>query len=493
MSRFGFCGASYTSQSPIADCERLANLYLETIESQNGVSAGALYFTPGLKRFCDTITDVGGREAIEINGRAFAVIGSGFYELFSNGTFTKWGTIANDGLPASLAASNVQILIASGQHGYCFTLATNTFTTDPANLVSPLEVQYDDGFFVSLQANSNKFQYSAALDGTSWDALNVAAISVYPDNITGFIFDHRELIIFGDKHTIPYYDSGNTFTFDVVPGGFMDDGLAASAGRCRADNTTFYLSKDERGNIQFKRLNGYTPIRVSTHAIEHIWRGYSKVSDAVAFSFGWDGHTFIQINFPSVNSGRGASWRFDIVTGMWHEVYFFQNGKEYQHLAQYHIYAFGKHLVLGPQSGIIYEMTDSVYQDDGNPIQRMRIAPPIENENQIIMHHSLEILAEMGLATITDPDGTLRAPEISLQWSNNGGKTWGNEHWTGIGKIGEYEARAKWQALGQARKRVYKMTFTDNAPLKIVDAYIDASGWGRKPVQRLSTKLLQQA
>lgn len=493
MSRFGFCGPSYTSESPIADCERLANMYLETIESQNGLSAGAIYYTPGLTRFCDTITDTIGRECVELNGRSFAVIGSGFYEIFSDGTFTKWGSVANDGQPASLAASETQIMLASGQHGYCFTLATNTFTVDPANLVSPVEVQYDDGFFVAIQANTNKFQYSAALDGTSWDALNVAAISVYPDNITGFIWDHRELIIFGDKHSIPYYDSGNTFTFDVVPGGFIDDGLAASFARCRADNTTFYLSKDERGNIQFKRLNGYTPVRVSNHAVETIWQGYSKVSDAAAFSFGWHGHTFIQINFPSANSNRGASWRYDIVTGMWHEVFFLKSGNEYQHLAQYHMYAFGKHLVLGPQSGIIYEMSGSVYQDDGNPIQRLRIAPPIGNEDQRIIHHSLEILAEMGLTTITDPDGTLRAPEISLQWSNDGGKTWGNEHWRDLGQVGKYKTRAIWRNLGESRKRVYKMTFSDNAPLKITDAYLDASGWGRKPTQRLATRLQQQA
>lgn len=493
MAKFGLVGPSYISQSPIADCERLCNWYVEQLESNNAKSSMALYPSPGLGRFCDTIADNGGRGGIEINGRAFAVVGSGFYEIFADKTKNLIGAVANDGLPASLAASNIQIMIASGQHGYCFTLATNAFVSDPANLVTPLQIQYDDGFFVSIQANSNKFQYCNALDGLTWNALNFAALSVIPDNIQGFIWDHRELIIFAKTKGVAYYDSGNTFTFDVVPGGTINDGLAATFATCRADNTTFYLGKDEIGNLVAKRLSGYTPTRISNHAVETIWRGYSKVSDCACFAFGWNGHTFIQLNFPSANSGRGASWRYDIATGMWHEVFFFSQGKEYQHLAQYHMYAFDKHLVLGPQSGIIYELNDTFLTDDGNPIERVRVTPHVYNEGQRINHNFLELQAEVGLATITDPDGTLRAPQVMLKWSDDGGKTYGNEHWRGLGKLGEYKTRVIWRQLGQARDRVYKLSYSDAAPLRIIDASLDAPGWGGVPTQRLADKLRQQA
>lgn len=464
-------------------------MYLETIESQNGKSGSALYSAPGTGRFC-TLPDEGVRALLfhQATGRAFAVCGSGFFELFANGTSQALGAVANDGLPASLAQSNIQIMIASGQIGYCFTLAGSGFSANPANMVSPLQVAYDDGFFLSLQANSNLFQYSNALDGLTWNALNKSAISVFPDNIIGFTFDHREIIVFGNTKAIPYYDSGNTFTFDVVQGGYIDDGLQASFAKCRADNTTFYLGRDERGNLVFKRLNGYTPVRVSTHAVEQTWRGYAKTSDANCFPFGWNGHTFIQINFPSANGGRGTSWRYDIVTGTWSEVFFLVNGAEYMHKAWVHMHAFGKHLVGDPNSGNIYELNDTFLTDDGNPIRRVRRGPHIANEGSRITFNKLQIDAEMGLATING-----NAPQGCLRWSDDGGKTFGNEHWRSFGKLGEYRTRAIWRQMGQSMDRVFEFSFSDPAPIRIIEGYLDAPGWGRGPTQRLTEKLRQQA
>lgn len=494
MPRTGLIGPSYTSLSPLADCERLGNMYLEKIESEGGKSSFALYQSPGLSRFA-TLTDTPIRGMIYHNatGRAFVISGSTLFEVFSDGTKQSRGNVANDGLPASMAQSNIQIMIASAQIGYCFTLATNTLSANPANLTAPLQVQYDDGFFVAITANSNKFQYSNALDGLTWNALNVAALSVMPDNINGIIFDHRELIIFGQNRSVAYYDSGNTFTFDVIPGGYIDDGLGASFARVRADNTSFYLSTDERGGIQFKRLNGYTPVRVSTHAVEQVWRGYTKISDANAFAFGFNGHIFIQLNFPSANSNRGASWRYDVATGTWSEVFFLNNGQEYMHKAGYHMYAFNKHLVGDPNSGNIYEMNDTFYTDDGNPIERLRVGPHIFSENERIKHNSYEIFHEMGLATITNQDGTTRAPQAMLKWSDDGGKVFGNEHWRSVGQLGQYKNRTIWRQLGQSRDRVYRWSATDAVAWRLIDDSLDASNWGRKPTQRLQQKLLQQA
>lgn len=468
-------------------------MYLEKIESDSGKSSFALYHSPGLQRFCTLPAgNVRGMLYHNATGRAFAVGGNEWYEIKSNGTVSVIAAVANDGLPASLAQSNIQVMLASGQKGYCLTLSSGAVASNPANLTAPLQVQYDDGFFVAITASTNKFQYSNALDGTTWNALNVAALSVLPDNVNGLIFDHRELVIFGQNRSVAYYDSGNTFTFDVVPGGYIDDGLSASFARCRADNTTFYLGTDERGNIQFKRLNGYTPVRVSTHATEQKWRSYSKVSDANAYAYGFNGHTFIRINFPSANSGRGATWQYDVATGTWAEMFYLQNDLEYMHKAGYHMYAFNKHLVGDPNSGHIYEMNDTFYTDDGQPIQRLRIGPHIFSEGERITGHAYEIFHEMGLATITNANGTLRAPQSMLKWSDDGGKTFGNEHWRGVGQQGEYKNRTIWRQLGQWRDRVFYWSATDACPWRLIDDSLDASGWSRKPVQRLAQKLLQQ-
>jgi hypothetical protein len=63
---------------------------------------------------------------------------------------------------------------------------------------------------------------------------------------------------------------------------------------------------------------------------------------------------------------------------------------------------------------------------------------------------------------------------MMLRWSNDGAKTWGNEHWASIGKVGEYDKRVIWRMLGMTRKsRVFETIFTDPVPCRIVDADIE--------------------
>src|ERR1700685_3758095 len=103
----------------------------------------------------------------------------------------------------------------------------------------------------------------------------------------------------------------------------------------------FWLGQDSRGAAIAWRANGYTPVRISTHATEFAWQSYSKVSDAISYSYQDQGHTFWHLFFPSANK----SWRYDAATGLWHEVAYLNGGTSIAHLSQCYCFAFGKHLV----------------------------------------------------------------------------------------------------------------------------------------------------
>lgn len=53
-------------------------------------------------------------------------------------------------------------------------------------------------------------------------------------------------------------------------------------------------------------------------------------------------------------------------------------------------------------------------------------------------------------------------PQISLQYSDDGGATWSNEVFESLGKSGEYLTRVIFYDLGMARNRVYKITESNN-------------------------------
>src|SRR5438552_2243879 len=134
------------------------------------------------------------RGEITINARGFAVSRTNFFEIFSNGTITNWGTVSNDSLPVTMAASSQFVLIGSGGFAYTFNLQTNAFAAvNPAFFAGTVSrVGYSDGFFTVMITDSRRVYASAVEDPTTWPGLSTTLISLFPGNIASDITDHRE-------------------------------------------------------------------------------------------------------------------------------------------------------------------------------------------------------------------------------------------------------------------------------------------------------------
>lgn len=371
-----------------------------------------LYPSPGLAVFAQ-LPDSPIRGILRMNipqmpTQLFAVAGGTLFEVFSNGTFVNRGNVANDGKPASMCNSNIQVMIASGGKGYCYTVATQTLSAPVATIAGAVQVGYSDGFFAALIADTAQIYVSNPLDGLTWNPSNTAIVSVYSDNAVSMIVDHREICVFGKKQTVCYYDSGNVFPYDVIPGGYAEQGSGATFGTIKADNTVMWIGEDERGHGIAWRAQGYTPQRISNHAIETIWATYSKISDAVAYSFQDQGHTFVHWYFPTANK----SWRYDVATQLWHEVCYGEGPNQTAHRSWCHAFAFDKHLVGDWATGSIYQMNIAVADgaggwtfnsDFGNPIRRVRRSPYFGTPEVWNFIKTFELEIQMGVG-----------PEIAL-------------------------------------------------------------------------------
>lgn len=365
--------------------------------------------------------------------RFFAVAGSNLYEIFSDGTFIARGAVGSDLNPASLANSNIQLMIASGGQGYCLNLTTNVLTGPIATIAGAIQVGYSDGFFLALIANTAQVFVSNVLDGTTWNPATTAIVSVFPDNIVSMIVDHREMCLLGRKQSVCYYDSGNLFPYDVIPGGFAEQGCAATFSSVKADNTVYWIGQDERGNGIAWKAQGYTPVRVSTSAIEYLWQSYSTIADAIAYSFQDQGHTFIHWYFPTA----GKSWRYDIATQAWHEVRYGENETDSPHRSRCHAFAFNKHLVGDWASGNIYQMAIpaldglggyTFVRDFGTPIRRIRRSPYVGVPEVWNFPKTLEFEIQTGMgpvpsllfgggydSTLISSSGGASVPQLSVR------------------------------------------------------------------------------
>jgi len=485
----GFVGPSYVSQSVTAAAQRCVNWYVENLEVADEPVRSALYPTPGCETFATFGTDepVRGMRAVRTGGtdRCFAVVGDTLYEIDPAGTAIDRGAVETEGCVPATFSANVdagdEVFITSGGRGYIFTLSTNVLTEvaigSTAERLVAHQGEFLDGFFLALDRNSSTLYLSELNDGAAtWDATQYAQRSAGSDPWQSIVVAHRDIWLFGKNTTEVWYNAGTSpYPFAAIPGAFIEEGIAAPASASRVGNTVMWLGQSEEGSCVVWRANGYTPQRVSTHALEYAIQTYMRegrtVSDAVAMTYQDSGHMFYVLGFPSAD----VTWVFDSSTGLWHERGTW-SAADRQYNAwrpQCHAFAFNKHLVGDHLSGTVYEMSIEKFADaGGGPIRRLRRTPHLNVEDRTLFYHKLQIRLEAGLGLVS---GQGSDPQAMVRWSDDGAQTWGNEHWVSAGKIGEYSARAVWRRLGRGRNRVFEVSVTDPIPWRLIAANIDVT------------------
>lgn len=487
--------------------------------------------TPGLAVFA-TFVNGPVRNSIRVNDLCFAVSDTQLYQVNSDGTVVNLGYVYTDGKAVSLAFNSLQLLIVSALHAFCYTITAGTWVantvyelgtvivdaaghiqtvtvagtsggtepafsdtggtiTDGPTLVwqdgglrllevtaqlagAPVQCDCTDTYFMVMFYQSNKFQISQVLDGTTWPGQLVNEVSVFADNITGLMVNHRELWIFGNKRTQPYQDSGSTEVFDVIQGALIETGLAATFSLTRVDNSIFWIGQDERGALMAWRSNGYTPSRISTHAVEVWLSQQASIANLVAYSYQDRGHLFWVLYVPNSD----CNWVFDVGENLWHKRAAWVNGVYQSHWSWNHSYCFGKHLVGDWNTGNLYAMSFDNLTDNGTNIRRLRRAPTITNEKEWIYHSQLTVDFQTGVGPqppLLDGDGNPREPQAALRWSDSRGETWSSQHIRGLGFAGEYSKRVFWMRLGRSRNRIYELVVSDPVIANIVDSYLKTS------------------
>jgi hypothetical protein len=175
---------------------------------------------------------------------------------------------------------------------------------------------YLDGYYLGMALASQKIYFSALNDPEIWDPLDVFQPSIVADKNLAMLNDHRELWIFGQLNTLVYSNTGDPDNpFQPNPSGFIQQGIAAASSVAQLDNTIFWLGGDIRGRGIVWRANGYVPQRVSNAAVEWAWSQYATISDAIAWCYQDQGHSFYVLWFPTADK----TWVYDVLTGAWHE------------------------------------------------------------------------------------------------------------------------------------------------------------------------------
>lgn len=425
---------------------RLVNLYAEKAPSSK--TQVVLLPRPSLSLYAEIGTGpIRGMYAQPgaLDGSLFAV--SGAYLFNGDDSIGPIG----GGTRVSMAASATQLLIANDETLYLTDGATVSLVAFPDS-AGVSSVAFIDGYFLAARTGSQRFYWSAVLDGASWDALDYASAERAPDNIVAIWVLSDQVWIFGETTTEVWVTTGDSTTpFQRVDGRLYDKGCLARDTVAKLDNTLFFVGHDfivYRADAQ--------PIRISDNGIEEAIQA-TDPADLRAWSFPWQGNVFY-----CLHTAYGTMC-FNPASGTWSEFASINRTNWRAHIGVFS----GQEVIAGDMDeGILYRLALDDYLDNGAQIERrftVLVDQPGYLDNFVVE---------------TDPGKTASVtadPIIECRYSRDGGQTFSDYRQASLGRMGQYRKRSAFRRFGviDTDGMVLDVRLTDETPYMVTGVRVN--------------------
>jgi len=492
--RLPLIGGSYVARSRIANAQRCVN-YFPEINREDSPVPLTYYQRPGLRQLVQDGANINPVRCIyrASNGQGFAVIGVKVYYVSSGFVLTHLGDLTVFGTgPCRMIDNGTTILLVDGStFGYTIVLATHAFAqiNDPTGSFNGANtVGFLDTFVVWNEPGTIDFG-STLSNSLTFDALYFAGKIGYPDPLQALSVNRREILLLGALKSEIWYNSGGaTFPFAILPGVYIEQGCAATYSVGTIDIETIWLSRDLRGHGMIVSLKAYNLKRISNHALELAIQKMPNISDAFAYTYQIEGHSFYVITFPSGNQ----TWACDMSLVekpelAWHQrCWTDANGGLNRERLMSHAFLYGKNVGGDWQNGKIYELDQDYYFDDasgvgldpitcikGFPHNFQGIDPLVggmaPSDNRRMIYRNFQADIEVGDIPLNSDGST---PQVTLRVSRDRGKTFDTVGLQSMGNPGQYETAPQWLNLGLARDMVFELSHSLPGPAALNGAWV---------------------
>jgi hypothetical protein len=233
----------------------------------------------------------------------------------------------------------------------------------------------------------------------------------------------------------------------------MEVGLASTHAVAVMDNSVFWLGND---GIVY-RAQGYTPQRISTHAIEQAI-ARCNLAQAFAFTFEDRGHKVFYLTFPD-----GQTWGYDAASGDWHR-------RSSYGLDRWRIntltYWNGSWIAGDYTTNKLYKLDWNVQQEDGQPMERRRLTGVQHDGHNALILNGVALEVDTGLpGDMADADAS-----IDVRYSKDGGRNWSAWRKLPMGTTGDFLKRLELRRLGMGRQWMFDIRVTDPVRADLIAA-----------------------
>ncbi len=475
---------SYESISKPISAQRCVNLYAGVSEAA-ALKDYALFSTPGIYQLGTTGAKPS-RGAAVMGGVLYVVCGTTLYSVDSSGTATSIGTISGTSR-VSMADNGEKLAIVAPD------VATNNLweynaTADTLTRVSDVDyivansVAFKDGYYLFVEQDGQKFFCSNLNQPLVFDALDYTNCNMAPDNnVTVFVnYDANEVYILGEETTEVYQNIGGSgFPFQIIRGASFEKGSHSNYMPVQWAGFFYFMGGgvNEKTSI-YKARGAVEPIKISTDAIDNEIQKFtsSEIDNAFPFTYAVQGHAFIGFTIESVNI-TSRTFVYNVTASelsgrqVWLEMQTGVSENAWRVASVDTVY--NKLLVSDRTDGRIGVLDVDTHTEYGNVILREKITEPLSAQGKSIFIPEIELTIDSGQGIIT---GQGSDPEIMMQFSKDGARTWSNELWRKMGKIGEYSRRVSWRKLGRAPSHiVFRFRVSDPIDVTVIKAEVEVS------------------
>ena len=413
---------------------RLINMYA-TKRIVRGKPAVQISAIDGLTRY-KLLSGGAIRGMIDVAGRLYVVAGINLYHRDpTTEVWTVLGSISGN-RPVRMAANRrsprADLGIVANAQYYC--VRDGVLTTPPvdSDLPPPVDITVFNGRFVFPISDGRVF-VSEVDDGLTVDALAFGTGETYSDVNIGIGVRGSDVCLFGSASIEFLRDAGTTpWPFDLAHA--IPVGCLSATSIAEVNESIVWVADDNT----VRRLDGYTPTPISTVDVQEAIDRASDKHEIEATVYERAGVRYVKFSCSSF------TWVWNGTSGDWHEEK--SNGLSRWRGRSSIIFA-DKHLVGDYDNGIIYEVSPTAYDEDGTRIIcELHTAIDGYPTGMIINRLFVDGQTGVGLNTTIPED---QDPELMIDVSRDGGRTWTIQRRAKLGAIGEFGKRPVAHRLGR--------------------------------------------
>jgi hypothetical protein len=413
---------------------RLINCYADK-EGQQVV----LLRSPGISPWGDATIETP-RGMLATDAGLYVAVLDKLVSVNSGGVATVLANSMSGSAPVTMARNNKaptpDIVIVGDSNAYTVSGA-NVIAYPDVDVGSPSSVASLGGYFLFTYGNGDII--ASDLNSTAINTLSTARAESIPDGLLRVTVSGGRAFFWGASSFEVWYDAG-TSPFPLARSEVVNVGLFAPWAIAGAqdgwDLQQIFVASD--GSV--RRLNGYSPDRISTRAVERDIQAVAVPSTVRACVYTEGGNAFWVLSSPS------WTWEYNATTDEWNE------RKSYglsRWRADMSARAFGRWIVGDTLSTNLGHVTSTAYDEFGAPLiaRAEGVLKEFPARMRIPAVH-FDFTVGQGVESGGDPVET--DPQVALSWSHDGGADYSNPLWRKLGRQGQHKRQVVIHNIGRS-------------------------------------------